>query len=190
VRCGSEVMSRVGKLPIRVPDKVKIDLGEGLVRIEGPKGKLEHRLPPGVRVEVEEGVLRVVREAETRQVRALHGLTQRMINNMVRGVHEGFTRTLEIVGVGYRAEARGQALHLALGYSHPILFQLPPGVQARVDRQTVITLESIDRQLLGQTAASIRELRPPEPYKGKGIKYAEEVLRRKAGKAAGAAGGA
>jgi large subunit ribosomal protein L6 len=106
----------------------------------------------------------------------------------VRGVQVGFTRTLEIVGVGYRAEARGQALQLSLGYSHPILFQLPPGVQARVERQTSITLESIDRHLLGETAATIRRLRPPEPYKGKGIKYAEEVLRRKAGKAAGAAG--
>ena len=108
---------------------------------------------------------------------------------MVRGVHAGFTRNLEIVGVGYRAEAKGQSLQLSLGYSHPILFQLPPGVQARTEKPTSITLESIDRQLLGETAAMIRRLRPPEPYKGKGIKYAEEVLRRKAGKAAGAAGG-
>jgi large subunit ribosomal protein L6 len=106
----------------------------------------------------------------------------------VHGVLNGFSQTLEIIGVGYRAEARGQALQLSLGYSHPILFQLPPGVQARVERQTIITLESIDRQILGETAATIRRLRPPEPYKGKGIKYAGEVLRRKAGKAAGAAG--
>ncbi len=168
---------------------MKVELKNDLVRVEGPKGKLEHRLPAGVRVEVGDGNIKVLRGDETRQARALHGLTQRLVANMVRGVHAGFTRTLEIVGVGYRAEARGQALHLTLGYSHPILFQLPPGVQARVEKQTVITLESIDRQLLGQTAASIRELRTPEPYKGKGIKYSDEVLRRKAGKAAGAAGG-
>lgn len=182
-------MSRVGRLPIRVPDKVKINVTADVVRIEGPKGKLEHRLPPGVSVQVADGTVRVLRQDDARQMRSLHGLTQRLIANMVQGVHTGFSRTLEIIGVGYRAESRGQALQLSLGYSHPILFQLPPGVQAKVDRQTVITLESIDRQLLGETAATIRRLRPPEPYKGKGIKYADEVLRRKAGKAAGAAGG-
>src|SRR5512139_193106 len=182
-------MSRVGRLPIRVPEKVKIDVTAGVVRIEGPKGKLEHRLPPGVSIEIADGSVRVLRQDDGRQVRSLHGLTQRLIANMVQGVHTGFSRTLEIVGVGYRAESRGQALQLSLGYSHPILFQLPPGVQVKVDRQTVITLESIDRQLLGETAATIRRLRPPEPYKGKGIKYSNEVLRRKAGKAAGAAGG-
>jgi large subunit ribosomal protein L6 len=182
-------MSRIGKLPIRVSQQVKVHIANDLVRIEGPKGKLEHRLPPSVKAEITAGTLSVVRRDDSRSARALHGLTQRLINNMVRGVESGFTRTLEIVGVGYRAEARGQALHLSLGYSHPIVFQLPPGIQARVDKQTVITLEGIDRQLLGETAATIRRLRPPEPYKGKGIKYAEEVLRRKAGKAAGAAGG-
>jgi len=181
-------MSRIGKLPITVPSPVKIQVAGDLVRVEGPKGKLEHRMPPRITVEVADGALRVRRDGEDRQTRALHGLTQRMLANMVHGVHSGFSRTLEIIGVGYRAESRGQALHLSLGYSHPILFQLPPGVQAKVDKQTVITLESIDRQLLGETAATIRRLRPPEPYKGKGIKYAEEVLRRKAGKAAGAAG--
>jgi large subunit ribosomal protein L6 len=182
-------MSRVGKLPIRIPTGVKVELTDGGVRVEGPKGRLQHRLPVHVRVEVSDGVLRVLRDEETRAARSLHGLTQRIVGNMIHGVHQGFTRTLEIVGVGYRAEAKGQALQLSLGYSHPILFQLPPGVQARVEKQTAITLESVDRQLLGETAASIRRLRPPEPYKGKGIKYADEVLRRKAGKAAGAAGG-
>lgn len=182
-------MSRIGKLPIRIPAAVKVQVAGGVVRVEGPKGKLEHRLPPTIGVELADGTLRVVRQEETRQARALHGLTQKLIANMVNGVSAGFSRTLEIVGVGYRAEARGQALHLSLGYSHPILFQLPPGVQARVDKQTVITLEGFDRQVLGETAATIRGLRPPEPYKGKGIKYAGEVLRRKAGKAAGAAGG-
>jgi len=181
-------MSRVGKLPIPIHTSVKVHVADGAVRVEGPKGKLEHRLPPQISVEISEGTLRVLRQDEARQTRSLHGLTQRLLANMVHGVQTGFTQTLEIIGVGYRAEARGQALQLSLGYSHPILFQLPPGVQARVEKQTVITLESIDRQMLGETAATIRRLRPPEPYKGKGIKYAGEVLRRKAGKAAGAAG--
>ncbi len=181
-------MSRIGKLPIQIQPPVKVQVTDGVVRIEGPKGKLEHRLPPQITVEVSDGTLRVLRQDEARETRSLHGLTQRMLANMVHGVQSGFSQTLEIIGVGYRAEARGQALQLSLGYSHPILFQLPPGVQARVERQTVITLESIDRQMLGETAATIRRLRPPEPYKGKGIKYAGEVLRRKAGKAAGAAG--
>jgi large subunit ribosomal protein L6 len=181
-------MSRIGKIPIQLPQTVRVHVQNGLVHVEGPKGKLEHQVPPGIGVEVAGGAVRVARQDDSRQMRALHGLTQKLIANMVRGVQVGFTRTLEIVGVGYRAEARGQALQLSLGYSHPILFQLPPGVQARVERQTSITLESIDRHLLGETAATIRRLRPPEPYKGKGIKYAEEVLRRKAGKAAGAAG--
>jgi large subunit ribosomal protein L6 len=182
-------MSRIGKLPIPVPQTVKVQVSPDAVRVEGPKGKLEHRLPPAIGVELQDGALRVTRQNDARQTRALHGLTQRLVANMVRGVSTGYTCTLEIVGVGYRAEARGQALQLSLGYSHPILFQLPPGVQARVDRQTVITLEAVDRQLLGETAATIRRLRPPEPYKGKGIKYADEVIRRKAGKAAGAVGG-
>jgi large subunit ribosomal protein L6 len=181
-------MSRIGKLPVLIPDKVKVQVASGLVRVEGPKGHMEHQLPPGIKVEVAGGELHVLRENETRNTRSLHGLTQRLVANMVQGVHSGFAQTLEIVGVGYRAESRGQALHLSLGYSHPILFKLPPGIQARVDKQTTITLEGIDRQVLGETAATIRRLRPPEPYKGKGIKYANEVLRRKAGKAAGAAG--
>jgi large subunit ribosomal protein L6 len=181
-------MSRVGKLPIALPAGVKVLVRGAELGVEGPKGKLAHRLPPQIEIEVADGTVHVRRNDETRQTRALHGLTRRLVANMVRGVHTGFTQTLEIVGVGYRAEARGQALQLSLGYSHPILFQLPPGVQARVEKQTVLTLESIDRQLLGETAATIRRLRPPEPYKGKGIKYAEEILRRKAGKAAGAAG--
>jgi large subunit ribosomal protein L6 len=176
-------------MPIPVPAGVKVQITDGMVRVEGPRGKLEHRVPSVVNVELVGGTLTVTRMDESRQTRSLHGLTQRLLSNMVRGVHAAFTRNLEIVGVGYRAEAKGQSLQLSLGYSHPILFQLPSGVQARTERPTLITLESIDRQLLGETAAMIRRLRPPEPYKGKGIKYAEEVLRRKAGKAAGAAGG-
>ncbi len=182
-------MSRIGKLPVAIPAGVKIQINDGVIVTEGPKGKLTASLPPHVSIEVADSVLRIQRQDESREARSMHGLTQRLVANMVQGVHLGFTRVLEIVGVGYRAEPRGQALFLNLGYSHPILFQLPKEVTAKVDKQTVITLESSDRQLLGQTAAMIRDLRPPEPYKGKGIKYSDETLRRKAGKAAGAAGG-
>jgi large subunit ribosomal protein L6 len=128
----------------------------------------------------------ITRRDDSRDARAVHGLTRVLVSNMVTGVSTGFRRVLEINGVGYRAEARGSVLQLALGYSHPIAFQLPTGVTAKVDRQVVITLEGADRELLGQVAAALRELRPPEPYKGKGMKYAEETIRRKAGKAAGA----
>jgi large subunit ribosomal protein L6 len=168
---------------------VKVQVADDTLLIEGPKGKLSQKLPPLVKVELKESSLVVSRQEETRQGRALHGLARRLVANMVHGVHTGFNITLEIVGVGYRAEPRGGGLQLSLGYSHPIFFQLPPEVKAKVDKQTLITLESSDRQLLGQAAAMIRRLRPPEPYKGKGIKYAKEILRRKAGKAAGAAGG-
>lgn len=181
-------MSRIGKLPISIPAPVKLKQSGAVVVIEGPKGKLEHRLPEGVEIEVSDGALAVKRSAETRQARALHGLTQRILANMVQGVTSGFSQVLEITGVGYRADARGEIIHLSLGYSHPIIYQLPAGVQAKVEKQVTITLEGVDRQLLGEVAAQIRALRPPEPYKGKGIKYADEVLRRKAGKAAGAGG--
>jgi len=180
-------MSRIGKLAIPVPKGVTVHLDGVRVRVEGPKGKLEYQVPPTVTVDQADGTLHVRRVDDAH--RADHGLARRLIANMVHGVHAGFSQVLEIIGVGYRAEVRGPALYLTLGYSHPILFQLPEGVQAKVEKQTVITLESIDKQLLGQTAAMIRELRPPEPYKGKGIKYAGETIRRKAGKAAGAAGG-
>jgi large subunit ribosomal protein L6 len=182
-------MSRIGRLPVTLPQGVKVDLADGTVKVTGPKGNLQCAMPAGVTVEIAEGTLRVQRSAETRQARAAHGLAQRLIANMVHGVSTGYSRTLEIVGVGYRAEARGQAIYLTLGYSHPILFQLPATVQAKVDKQTTITLESSDRQLLGEVASQIRALRPPEPYKGKGVRYADETIRRKAGKAAGAAGG-
>ncbi len=182
-------MSRIGKLPITIPSGVKVNLSDGVLRVEGPKGKLAQTVPPLVDIAIESGTLQVQRRDDGRQARAMHGLAQRLIGNMVKGVHEGFSRTLEIIGVGYRAEPRGNSLFLNLGYSHPILFQLPDAVKAKVEKQTVITLESIDCQLLGQTAAMIRGLRPPEPYKGKGIKYSDEKVRRKAGKAAGAAGG-
>lgn len=181
-------MSRIGKLPIAVPDGVKIFLEGGSVRVEGPKGKLKTEIPPSIQVKMEENHVRVSRETEERQIKALHGLTRKLIANMVEGVSRGFSRVLEINGVGYRAEAKGTELHLTLGFSHPVVFPLPPGVTAAVERQIIITLHSADKEILGKTAAVIRGLRPPEPYKGKGIKYREEVIQRKAGKAVGAAG--
>ena len=180
-------MSRIGKLPITIPDGVKVALDSDAIRLEGPKGKLSAAIPTGIRVSSEGKQVRVSREVEDRKMRALHGLTRKLIANMVEGVSRGFSRVLEIHGVGYRAEAKGQELHLTLGFSHPIVFPLPAGVTAAVERQTVVTLTSADRQTLGETAAKIRDLRPPEPYKGKGIKYREEIIKRKAGKAVGSA---
>lgn len=180
-------MSRIGKLAIQVPANVKVHVTDGLVRVEGPKGKLERRIEPEVDVAVEGPKVLVKRRDDSRRARSIHGLTRVLVDNMVQGVGKGFTRVLEINGVGYRAEARGNVLFLTLGYSHPIAFHLPPGITAKVDRQVVVTFEGADRELLGQVAAAVRKLRPPEPYKAKGVKYAEERIRRKAGKAAAGA---
>jgi len=181
-------MSRVGKLPITVPKGVTVKVDGAKVAIEGPKGKDQHAIPPSISVAVQDGVVTCTREGDSNEVRALHGLIRRLIANSVTGVSTGFTRTLEIVGVGYRADVKGKAVQLSLGYSHPIVYQLPPGIDAKVDRQVILTIEGNNKQLLGEVCAQIRALRPPEPYKGKGIKYATERVRRKAGKAAGAAG--
>jgi large subunit ribosomal protein L6 len=181
-------VSRIGKLPITIPSGVKVAVEPKEVRLEGPKGKLKTTIPAGVNVKVEGSIVRVEREGEQRQLRALHGLTRKLIANMAQGVSEGFSRVLEINGVGYRAEIKGQEIHITLGFSHPVVFSLPQGVAASVERQVIVTLSSADRQLLGETAAKLRGLRPPEPYKGKGVKYREEVIRRKAGKAVGSAG--
>jgi large subunit ribosomal protein L6 len=178
-------MSRIGKLPIQVPQGVKVQLDGPAVVIEGPKGKLDFAVDPSMKVEVADGRMVVSRKEDSRRARGIHGLTRKILANMVHGVTQGFSQVLEINGVGYRAEAKGNVLQLALGFSHPIVFQLPPGVTAKVEKQTVVTLEGADRQVLGEAAAMIRGLRPPEPYKGKGVKYAEETIRRKAGKAAG-----
>lgn len=179
-------MSRIGKQPIAVPGGVTITLDPSGVKVKGPKGTLAAAVSPLVALKVDGSTLTVTRRDDSREARSVHGLTRKLVANMVTGVSEGFRRVLEINGVGYRAEAKGNAIQLALGYSHPIVFPLPQGVQAKVDKQTVVTLEGADRQVLGETAAAIRKLRPPEPYKGKGIKYAEEKIRRKAGKAVGA----
>ena len=179
-------MSRIGKKPIPVPQGVKIAVEGNTVRVEGPKGQLSQRVPDSVSVRIESNVLTVDRSSDHRNVRALHGLTRSLLANMVHGVKDGFERKLEIVGIGYRAQLAGKNLQLALGYSHPVIFPLPDGVQAEVERQVSITLKGADKALLGQVAAKLRALRKPDPYKGKGIKYAEEQIRRKVGKKAGA----
>ena len=180
-------MSRIGKLPVEIPQGVKVHVADGRLRVEGPRGVLERRLEPEVTVTVEGPRIVVRCQDDSRRARSVHGLTRVLVGNMVQGVGKGFTRVLEINGVGYRAEARGTVLFLTLGYSHPIAFQLPKGVTAKVEKQVVVTLEGSDRELLGQVCAQIRALRPPEPYKGKGVKYAEEHIRRKAGKSAAGA---
>jgi large subunit ribosomal protein L6 len=181
-------VSRIGKLPITIPAGVKVAVDGDNVRLEGPKGKLQSPIPAGVAIKVEGNVLRVERASDERRVRALHGLTRKLLANMAQGVSQGFSRILDINGVGYRAEVKGQEIHMTLGYSHPVVFPLPAGVSASVERQIIITLNGPDRQIVGETAAKIRSLRPPEPYKGKGIKYREEVIQRKAGKAVGSGG--
>jgi large subunit ribosomal protein L6 len=179
-------MSRIGKQPIPIPQGVKIQV-EGLtVRAEGPKGKLTQPVPTGLTPRVADGTIVIERAGEDRRVRALHGLARALVANMVTGVKDGFERKLDIVGIGYRAQMQGKNIQLALGYSHPIIFPLPDGVTAEIDKQTAITLRGADKAVLGQTAAKLRALRKPDPYKGKGIKYANEVIRRKVGKKAGA----
>ncbi|HEY5742142.1 MAG TPA: 50S ribosomal protein L6 [Terrimicrobiaceae bacterium] len=176
-------MSRIGKKPIEVPPKVKVDVGaKGAVTVEGPKGKLSWTLPSAVSARMEGTTLSLDRNGETRQVRALHGLSRALIANMVSGVNEGFKKELEIQGVGFKAAVQGQRLNLSLGKSHPILFQIPTDVKVTVGEGTKLTIEGFDKHLVGQTAANIRAFYPPEPYKGKGIRYVGEQVRRKEGK--------
>jgi large subunit ribosomal protein L6 len=173
-------MSRVGNKPISLPAGVKVTVGEQLV-VEGRKGKLTVPIPAGIRIEKRDGVLEVKRDGDS--YAALHGLTRALANNAVIGVSTGFTRELDIVGIGYRAEMKGpEVISLTLGYSHPIEFLLPKGIECKIDKQTHLVLSGIDRQLLGQVAANIRALRPPEPYKLKGVRYTGEALRKKVGK--------
>lgn len=175
-------MSRIGKKPIAIPEKVKISVNGQVVSVEGPKGKLSQTINAKALVVVKGKEVLVSRVGEDRMARGVHGLTRTLVANMVQGVSVGFERVLEINGVGYRAEVKGTDVHLALGFSHPIVFKLPGGVTAEVEKQTKVTLKGADRQLLGATAAKMRGLRPPEPYKGKGMKYADEVIIRKEGK--------
>lgn len=174
-------MSRIGKKPIQIPKGVTIDLKDDLLSVKGPKGGLQRKIHPKVSLRIDDDQILVSVEDKGKESTALHGLFGALINNMVTGVSQGFERALEIVGIGYRAEVSGNVATFHLGYSHPIKYELPKGVEAKVER-TKITLTGIDKEILGMTAAKIRSLRKPEPYKGKGIKYAEEHIRRKAGK--------
>jgi large subunit ribosomal protein L6 len=176
-------MSRVGKRPIHLSPGVNVTIRGSEIEVSGSKGKLKRSLHPRIKVELVDGNIQVQTAEESRDSRGLRGLTRTLIYNMVVGVTKGYTRVLEINGVGYRADVKNDVLHLNLGYSHPIDFRLPKGIEASIDKQNRITLSGIDKELLGQTAAKIRDFRRCEPYKGKGIKYAGEVLRRKVGKA-------
>jgi len=177
-------MSRIGKLPVVIPAGVKIDLKEGnLLTVEGPKGKLTRKLSPDMNIAQEDGQLKINRPNDLKRFKALHGLTRTLVNNMVVGVTQGFEKKLEINGTGYRAAKAGNKLTLTLGYSHPIEMIDPEGVTATVEGNTKITVSGIDKEKVGQYAANIRSKREPEPYKGKGVKYETERIRRKAGKA-------
>ena len=179
-------MSRIGKKVIPLPQGVKVVFEAPVVKVSGPKGNLTQTINRNASLSVEKDKITVHAPGGDKDGKALHGLTRTLVANMIKGVSQGFERVLEINGVGYRAELQGNALNFSLGYSHPIRFPLPEGIKAEVERQVRITLKGSDRALLGMTAAKIRNLRPPEPYGGKGIKYAEEVIHRKAGKTAAA----
>jgi len=181
-------MSRIGKMPITIPAKVEVKVADNRIHVKGPKGDLKQKLVDGVKVNIEDNTITVTRNTNQKQHRALHGLYRALINNMIEGVSKGYTKQQELVGVGYKASAQGQMLDLVLGYSHHIVFEIPAEVKvsAKQDKgqNPMITLESSDKQLIGAVAAKIRSLRVPEPYKGKGVKFVGEVLRRKAGKSA------
>ena len=176
-------MSRIGNKAIEIPERVKVTIGgDGAVSVEGPKGKLHWKLPRDIRASVEENRVSVVRGAETRNVKALHGLSRSLVHNMVQGVSEGFTKQLEIEGVGFRAAVQGSTLNLSLGFSHPIQFSIPKDIKITVTDNTKIAIQGADKKLVGQVAADIRRFYPPEPYKAKGVRYAGEQIRRKVGK--------
>lgn len=175
-------MSRVGKKPIPIPEKTKVTYEDRILTAKGEKGTLRRTIHPAVELRLEDGKVLISCLADDRSSRAFQGMTRSLVCNMVTGVSKGFERTLEINGIGYRAEIKGKQIVLSLGYSHPVEFDLPEGITANVEKNTVIKLSGIDKEALGRTAAAIRMLRPPEPYKGKGVKYAEERIQRKAGK--------
>ncbi len=175
-------MSRIGKLPIEIPKGVKISFNDSVLSVQGPNGSLTRQIMPIVTLSISDSLIEVARNDETTAARAAHGLTRTLVNNMVVGVTKGFQTILEINGVGYRAEVKGPELVLSLGYSHPVNFLIPQGISIEVDKMTKLTVKGFDKELVGQTAAKIRSFRSPEPYKGKGIKYADETILRKAGK--------
>jgi len=182
-------MSRIGKRPIPVPSGVSVTPKDGGVEVKGPRGVLYQRVTPVVAIDLTAGEVKVTRKDESRQTRALHGLTRALLQNMITGVTAGFRRQLEIIGVGYKAEVQGGSLVLALGFSHPVRLAIPKGLTVKAERPTLLTIEGADRQVVGEFAAEVRGIRPPEPYKGKGVKYVEERIRRKVGKTAATAGG-
>ena len=177
-------MSRIGKQPVTVPAGVKVNVAGGKISVEGPKGKLSREIPPLVSVAVNGANVEVTRPNDEGKTRSLHGLTRSLINNMVLGVTKGYSRGLHIEGVGYRAAVAGKKLTLSLGYSHPVEFNIPDGITIAVENQTELMITGTDKEMVGQVAANIRFLRKPEPYRGKGIRYTDEVIRRKAGKTA------
>src|SRR5215510_761402 len=178
-------MSRIGKKPIPIPEKVKVDIKSDTVVVTGPKGSVTNPIPPGIRFEQKDKQVLAIRKDDSGPQRAFHGLARALVANAVRGVTDGFTRELDIVGVGYRCEAKKNSVVFTLGFSHPVEYPLPPGISATVDKQTHLTLTGVDRQLLGQVAANMRALKKPDPYKQKGIRYTGEALKKKAGKAGG-----
>jgi large subunit ribosomal protein L6 len=178
-------MSRIGRMPIPVPQGTKIQVQDGLFVAEGPKGRVEQTLFPGYPVEVENDTIQISRPGDTGPERSKHGLLRALLANAVQGASAGFTKQLDIVGVGYRAEVKGDKVQFALGYSHPVLYDIPEGIKIEIDKANRVTVTGADRQKVGQVAAEIRSLRKPDPYKGKGVKYTGEVLRRKVGKAGG-----
>ncbi|WP_407318965.1 50S ribosomal protein L6 [Isoptericola halotolerans] len=176
-------MSRIGKLPVPVPAGVDVTISGALVTVKGPKGSLEHTVPAPITVEQEDGTLKVARPDEERESRALHGLTRTLLANMITGVTNGYEKKLEIVGTGYRVTAKGSDLEFALGFSHPVKVSAPEGITFAVESPTKFSVSGIDKQQVGEVSANIRKIRKPEPYKGKGVRYADEVVRRKVGKA-------
>ena len=178
-------MSRIGKLPVVIPNGVTVAVDDTTVKVKGPKGELTHRLPNGISVSRNDGSLSVQRASDEANHKALHGLTRSLIQNMMDGVTKGYQKQLEITGVGYKAEVRPYGLQLALGFSHAIEYRAPAGIKLSAPQPTQIVIDGPDKAMVGQVAAELRSLRPPEPYKGKGIRYAGEVIRRKAGKAGG-----
>ena len=175
-------MSRVGKKPIAVPSGVEFSVKDNVVTVKGPKGTLKKEFNNNITVELEDGHITVERPNDEPFIRAIHGTTRALINNMIKGVHEGYRKTLTLVGVGYRAAAKGKGLEISLGYSHPVIIDEIPGITFSVEKNTTIHIDGIEKELVGQVAANIRAKRPPEPYKGKGVKYADEHIRRKEGK--------
>jgi len=175
-------VSRIGKVPISIPKEVKVKLTDSILEVVGPKGQLTHQIPSEIQISIEPEQIVVKRPDDHRTTRSLHGLTRVLIANMITGVRQGFEKKLEIRGIGYRADLQGNILRLTLGFSHPVLFPLPEGIKVEVERQTTVTVRGIDKQQVGSVAAKIRSFKPPDPYKGKGIRYSNEYIKLKVGK--------